>query len=76
MYHCPIKNGGFVDFMSFQKEGATIRYNGINEEASAFWEYLVSDVGALEELEKVPTAMPLITADILGVFMIFFLREQ
>ncbi|WP_406661736.1 hypothetical protein V7O66_04245 [Methanolobus sp. ZRKC3] len=46
-YITPIENGGFVDFMSFQKEGASIQYNDTIEEGSAFWEYLVSDMGAL-----------------------------
>ena len=38
---------GFVDFMAFQPEGATIQYMGNIEEGSAFHEYLVSDIGAL-----------------------------
>lgn len=38
---------GFVDFMAFQPDGATIRYNGNSEEGSAFYEYLVSDMGVI-----------------------------
>lgn len=38
---------GFVDFMAFQPDGATIQYNDNIEEGSAFYEYLVSDIGAL-----------------------------
>jgi len=37
---------GFVDFMAFQPDGATIQYKGNIEEGSAFSEYLVSDIGA------------------------------
>ncbi len=42
---------GFVDFMAFEPKDAKIRYNGDNreddiEEGSAFYEYLVSDLGA------------------------------
>ena len=40
-------NIGFVDFMAFQPDGATIQYNGNIEEGSAFYEYLVSDIGAM-----------------------------
>ncbi|NOR60856.1 MAG: hypothetical protein GQ469_09565 [Methanosarcinales archaeon] len=40
-------NIGFVDFMAFQPNGATIQYKGNIEEGSAFSEYLVSDIGAL-----------------------------
>ncbi len=36
---------GFVDFMAFQPDGATIQYKGNIEEGSAFHEYLVSDLG-------------------------------
>jgi len=38
---------GFVDFMAFQPDSATIQYKGNIEEGSAFYEYLVSDIGAL-----------------------------
>jgi len=40
-------NIGFVDFMAFQPDGATIQYNGNIEDGSAFYEYLVSDIGAM-----------------------------
>ena len=40
-------NIGFVDFMSFQPGSAKIQYNGNIEEGSAFYEYLVSDIGAM-----------------------------
>ncbi|WP_340818192.1 hypothetical protein [Methanolobus sp. WCC4] len=75
-YITPIENGGFVDFMSFQQEGASISYNDTTEEGNAFWEYLVSDMGALAQPEAVPTATPLITASALGIFTILFLRKQ
>jgi hypothetical protein len=75
-YTTPIENGGFVDFMSFQQEGASISYNGKVEEGNAFWEYLVSDVDSLVQPEAVPTATPLITAGVLGLFTIFFMRKQ
>jgi len=38
---------GFVDFMAFQPDSATIQYNGNIEEGSAFSEYLVSDMGVV-----------------------------
>jgi len=38
---------GFVDFMAFQPDGATIQYKGNIEEGSAFYEYLVSDWGLI-----------------------------
>jgi hypothetical protein len=38
---------GFVDFMAFQPDGATIQYKGNIEEGSAFYEYLVSDMGVV-----------------------------
>ncbi len=38
---------GFVDFMAFQPENATIQYNGDVETGSAFYEYLVSDWGVM-----------------------------
>ena len=38
---------GFVDFMAFQPDNATIQYNGNIEEGSAFYEYLVSDYGLI-----------------------------
>jgi len=38
---------GFVDFMAFQSDGATIQYKGNIEEGSAFYEYLVSDMGVV-----------------------------
>ena len=34
---------GFVDFMSFQPDEATIKYKGDLEQGSAFYEYMVSD---------------------------------
>lgn len=34
---------GFVDFMSFQPDEATIEYKGDLEQGSAFYEYMVSD---------------------------------
>jgi len=34
---------GFVDFMSFQPDEATIEYSGDLEQGSAFYEYMVSD---------------------------------
>ena len=34
---------GFVDFMSFQPDKATIEYKGDLEQGSAFYEYMVSD---------------------------------
>ena len=43
----PINVTKFVDFMAFQPDGATIQYKGNIEEGSAFYEYLVSDIGAL-----------------------------
>jgi hypothetical protein len=41
----PVSNIGFVDFMAFQPDTAAIRYNGDIENGSAFYEYLVSDMG-------------------------------
>ena len=41
----PINATGFVDFMAYQPDGATIQYNGNIEEGSAFYEYLVTDMG-------------------------------
>jgi hypothetical protein len=38
---------GFVDFMAFQPDGVTIQYKGNTEEGSAFYEYLVSDLGVI-----------------------------
>ncbi|NOQ34068.1 MAG: hypothetical protein GQ567_07765 [Methanosarcinales archaeon] len=40
-------NIGFVDFMAFQPDGATIQYKSNIEEGSAFYEYLVSDWGVI-----------------------------
>jgi hypothetical protein len=40
-------NIGFVDFMAFQPDGATIQYKGNIAEGSAFYEYLVSDLGVI-----------------------------
>ena len=42
--HEPI---GFVDFMAFRPDNATIQYNGNIEAGSAFYEYLVSDYGLI-----------------------------
>ncbi|WP_406669941.1 hypothetical protein V7O67_09590 [Methanolobus sp. ZRKC4] len=75
-YITPIENGGFVDFMSFQKESASIQYNDTIEEGNAFWEYLVSDMGSLAQPEAVPTAVPLITAGVLGLFTILLLKRK
>ncbi len=47
----PINAIGFVDFMAFQPNGATIQYNGNIEEGSAFYEYLVSDWGLIYPLQ-------------------------
>ncbi len=44
----PVSNIGFVDFMAFQQDTAAIRYNGNIEDGSAFYEYLVSDMGVTE----------------------------
>jgi hypothetical protein len=41
----PSEKSGFVDFMAFQPDDATIQYNGNIESGSAFYEYLVSDIG-------------------------------
>ena len=38
---------GFVDFMAFQPADATIQYKGNIDEGSAFYEYLVSDLGVV-----------------------------
>jgi hypothetical protein len=38
---------GFVDFMAFQPEEATIEYKGNTEKGSAFYEYMISDWGIL-----------------------------
>ena len=38
---------GFVDFMAFQPKNAVIQYNGDVETGSAFYEYLVSDLGVI-----------------------------
>lgn len=46
-YSDPINAFGFVDFMAFQPDGATIQYKGNIEEGSAFYEYLVSDMGVV-----------------------------
>ena len=40
-------NIGFVDFMAFQPDNATIQYNGDVEMGSAFYEYMVSDMGVI-----------------------------
>jgi hypothetical protein len=37
-----IGNAGFVDFMAFQPDNATIQYNGDIEEGSAFYEYSIT----------------------------------
>ena len=75
-YITPIENGGFVDFMAHQKEGTTIQYNDKLEDGNAFWEYLVSDMGALAQPEPVPTATPLLTAGVLGLFTILLLKRK
>jgi hypothetical protein len=38
---------GFVDFMTFQPENATIEYKGNTEQGSAFYEYMITDWGIL-----------------------------
>lgn len=38
---------GYLDFICFQPDDAEIQYNGKIEQGSAFYEYLVSDVGAI-----------------------------
>lgn len=40
-------NMGFVNFMAFQPDDAAIQYNGSIEAGSAFYEYFVSDMGAI-----------------------------
>jgi len=40
-------NMGFVNFMAFQPDDAVIQYNGSIEVGSAFYEFLVSDMGAI-----------------------------
>ena len=40
-------NIGFVDFMNFQPDGATIQYKSNIAEGNVFYEYLVSDVGVV-----------------------------
>ena len=49
----PINATGFVDFMAFQPDGATIQYKGNIEEGSAFCEYLVSDWGLIYPTLKI-----------------------
>ncbi len=41
----PSNLAGFVDFMAFQPGNASLKYNGDMEKGSAFFEYLVSDLG-------------------------------
>ena len=43
----PTTAAGFIDFMAFQPNDATIQYKGNIEEGSAFYEYLVSDMGVI-----------------------------
>lgn len=43
-------NRGFVDFMAFQPDEATIQYKGKIENGSAFFEYMVSDGGSFETI--------------------------
>lgn len=38
---------GFVDFMAFQPDKATIKYKKNIEMGSAFYEYMVTDMGIL-----------------------------
>jgi hypothetical protein len=38
---------GFIDFMAYQPNGAKIQYNGNIEKGSAFYEYLVTDMGVI-----------------------------
>jgi len=44
-YQPPLAYAGFVNFMAFQPDDAVIQYNGDVEEGSAFYEYLVTDLG-------------------------------
>ncbi len=46
-YQPPLAYAGFVNFMAFQPDDATIQYNGNIEEGSAFYEYLVTDMGVI-----------------------------
>ncbi len=62
--------------MSFQKEGASIQHNSDTEEGSAFWEYLVSDMATLSQPQDVPSSPPLVTAAILGLSIVFFMRRE
>ncbi|MCZ7357705.1 MAG: hypothetical protein O8C66_00945 [Candidatus Methanoperedens sp.] len=43
----PSNLAGFVDFMAFQPKKASIKYKGDTEQGSAFFEYLVSDIGVV-----------------------------
>jgi hypothetical protein len=36
---------GFIDFMAYQPNGAELQYKGNSEKGSAFYEYLVTDMG-------------------------------
>ncbi|MEA3294962.1 MAG: hypothetical protein U9P81_08325 [Euryarchaeota archaeon] len=40
---------GYLDFMCFQPDDAVIQYNGKIEQGSAFYEYLVSDNGTIQQ---------------------------
>ncbi len=40
---------GFVDFMAYQPDNATIKYQGRTDEGNAFYEYMVSDRGVIQE---------------------------
>ncbi len=42
-----LANIGFVNFMAFQPDDAVIQYKGSIEVGSAFYEYLVSDMGVI-----------------------------
>ncbi|MGV8077673.1 MAG: hypothetical protein ACP5N0_10370 [Methanosarcina sp.] len=45
---------GFVDFMAFQPDEATIEYRGNLEHGSAFYEYLVSDWSIFTSSQQTP----------------------
>ena len=49
----PTNAAGFVDFMAFQPDNAAIQYNGNIEAGSAFYEYLVSDMGVITPTVKI-----------------------
>jgi hypothetical protein len=46
------KPAGFVDFMAFQPETASIKYKDNVEQGSAFYEYMITDWGAITSSGK------------------------